>query len=116
MGALKIFVDGSGKYGAYCYLVDGGKPRIFLKGHLTNNQAEYKAIIAALQELPGKELAIHSDSQLAVRQLNGEYQIKDPQLRGLADQVLMLCENRLVTFRWIPREENLAGKVLEKLV
>jgi len=116
MDRLTVYVDGSGKNGAFCYLVVGGKPRIFTKEHLTNNQAEYKAIVAALQELPGRELTIYSDSQLAVRQLNGEYKIRDSHLKSLAAEVRTLSQGREVVFEWIPREKNLAGKVLEKLV
>jgi len=116
MGGLKVYVDGSGKTGAYCYLVAGGEPRLFMEKSLTNNQAEYKAIIATLRELPNKELTIYSDSQLAVRQLNGEYQIRDSRLRNLAERVRGLCKNRVVSFKWVPREQNLAGRVLEKLV
>jgi len=114
---LKVFVDGSGKNGSYCYVAPGARPRLFFgEENLTNNQAEYKAIIAALQEHPGEELTILSDSQLAVRQLNREYEIRDPELRDLAGKVRSLCRNRKVVFKWVPREENLAGKVLESLV
>ncbi|MCX6659950.1 MAG: reverse transcriptase-like protein, partial [Candidatus Bathyarchaeota archaeon] len=77
---------------------------------------EYRAIIAALQGVSGVKLTIYSDSQLAVRQLSGEYEIRDPKLKILAAKVQQLCQNRAVTFRWIPREKNLAGKILEKLV
>jgi len=117
MGDLEVYVDGSGKNGAYCYLFPGGKPRVFLgEQHLTNNQAEYKAIIAALQEHPREELTLLSDSQLAVRQLNGEYEIRNSKLRELAEEVRSLCRDRKVVFKWIPREENLAGKMLETLI
>ena len=111
-----VYVDGSGKSGVYCYLDSGGKAKIFVEPPLTNNQAEYRAIIAALQGVSGVKLTIYSDSQLAVRQLSGEYEIRDPKLKILAAKVQQLCQNREVTFRWIPREKNLAGKILEKLV
>jgi ribonuclease HI len=113
---LKVYVDGSGKNGTYCYVVAGSKPRIFTEGNLTNNQAEYKAIIAALRELSGEDLTVYSDSQLAVRQLDGIYRIKDPELRNLASRVHELCQYRKIHFKWIPRERNLAGKILEKII
>lgn len=116
MSELKVYVDGSGKTGAYCYLVAGGKPRLFMEKNLTNNQAEYKAILATLRELPDRELTVYSDSQLAVRQLNGEYRIRDSRLKSLAEKVRGLSKYRVINFKWIPREQNLAGKVLEKLV
>ncbi|MEM2942162.1 MAG: ribonuclease HI family protein [Candidatus Bathyarchaeia archaeon] len=115
MDELKVYVDGSGRTGAYCYLVAGGKPRLFMERGLTNNQAEYKAIIATLEEIPERELTVYSDSQLAVKQLNGEYQIRDSKLKSLAERVWRLSRGRVVSFKWIPREQNQAGKVLEKL-
>ena len=113
---LKVYVDGSGKNGTYCYIVAGSTPRIFTEGNLTNNQAEYKAIIAALRELDVESLTVFSDSQLAVRQLNGMYQIRDPELKKLASNVQRLCQDREIQFKWLPRERNLAGKILEKLI
>jgi ribonuclease HI len=115
MGGLKVYVDGSGRTGVYCYLAAGRKPRLFMERGLTNNQAEYKAIIATLQEIPERELTVYSDSQLAVRQLNGEYHIRDSKLKSLAEEVRTLSRGRVVNFKWIPREQNQAGKVLEKL-
>jgi len=113
---LRVYVDGSGKNGTYCYLVAGSEPRIFAEGNLTNNQAEYKAIIAALRELSEEDLTVYSDSQLAVRQLNGIYQIRNPELGNLASRVHELCQYRKIHFKWIPRERNLAGKILEKFI
>jgi ribonuclease HI len=112
---LDVYVDGSGKNGTYCYIIPGKKPKIFKEKLLTNNQAEYKAIIAALQELTDEEVRICSDSLLAVKQLEGEYKIRNAELRKLASKVRSLSRDREVMFKWIPREENLAGKVLDKL-
>ncbi|WP_455279947.1 ribonuclease HI family protein [[Eubacterium] cellulosolvens] len=112
---MDVYVDGSGKNGTYCYVILGKKPKIFREELLTNNQAEYKAIIAALQELEDDEMTICSDSLLAVKQLEGEYKIRNPELRKLASKVRSLSRDREVIFKWIPREENLAGKVLDKL-
>ena len=47
---MKIYVDGSGKTGRYCYVIEGRAPRLFEEKGLTNNQAEYKAIISALRD------------------------------------------------------------------
>jgi ribonuclease HI len=98
---LDVYVDGSGKNGTYCYLIPGQKPKIFREKLLTNNQAEYKAIIAALQELTDVDMTIYSDSLLAVKQLEREYKIRN------SEEIII---------KWIPREENLAGKVLDKLL
>ncbi|TRO59064.1 reverse transcriptase-like protein [Candidatus Bathyarchaeota archaeon] len=112
---MDVYVDGSGKNGRYCYLILGKKPKIFREELLTNNQAEYKAIIAALQELKHVEMTIYSDSLLAVKQLDREYKIRNSELRKLASKVRALSRDRDITFKWIPREENFAGKVLDKL-
>ena len=52
----------------------------------TNNQSEYKALIAALEfaiALKVEEVACHLDSELVGKQLNGEYSVKNPELRKL---------------------------------
>jgi len=62
-------------------------------GHATNNQAEYRAIIAALEEaarLGAEEVEIRSDSELVVKQLNGRYRVKKATLRPLYQKVVQL--------------------------
>jgi len=77
----------------------------------TNNQAEYLAVINALDYLTGFEpqsVLIMADSQLVIYQLTGVYAIKSPAMAELADRVFELIK-RLgcrVDFKWIPREEN----------
>ena len=109
---MKIFTDGSGKTGKYCYVVEGRAPMIHEERGITNNQAEYKAIIAALRDLKEKNIEILSDSELAVKQLRHDYSIKNDVLRQLAEEAWKLCEGREVKFYWIPRNKNKAGKVL----
>jgi ribonuclease HI len=90
-------------------------------GRATNNQAEYKAIIAALEHaitLGANQVEIHSDSELVVRQINGEYRVKKATLKPLYQQVkqlLGLLEGFTITH--IPRQQNteadnLANKAL----
>jgi ribonuclease HI len=53
-------------------------------GELTNNQAEYEALLHALRAVdPGSEtlIELHADSELMVRQLNGQYRVKNEELR-----------------------------------
>ncbi len=109
---MKIYVDGSGKTGRYCYFVEGKTPKFFEEKGITNNQAEYKAIILALQDVTGEDIEILSDSELVVRQLSHDYSIKNDLLRKLALEIWKLCEDRNVSIRWIPRNENKAGKFL----
>jgi ribonuclease HI/probable phosphoglycerate mutase len=79
-------------------------------GEATNNVAEYQALIRALEkarELGGKRLAIQSDSDLMVQQMNGQYKVKNPGLLALYEKARQLCKAfESVTFRHIRREEN----------
>lgn len=110
---LEIFTDGSGKTGQYIYVVPTKKiVKILKKRGLTNNESEYYGVIEALKNNKEKEILLFSDSQLVVNQLNGRYKIKEPRLKVLAEQVWKLCEGREIEFKWIPREKNIAGKVL----
>ena len=55
-------------------------------GTATNNVAEYTALVRALgkaAELGAKRLLIHSDSELLVKQMNGEYRVKNESLKEL---------------------------------
>jgi len=59
-------------------------------GWATNNQAEYRAIVAALEEasrLGAKQVEIRMDSELIVKQINGEYRVKKATLKPLYQQV-----------------------------
>ncbi len=75
----------------------------------TNNIAEYRAIIKALETAHSMgETVVHvkSDSELVVKQLNREYKVKDPELAPLKKEVDRLCSSMDVTFEHIPREKN----------
>ena len=79
-------------------------------GWATNNQAEYKAIIAALEtaiRLDARQVELNSDSELVVRQINGQYRVKKAALKPLYQRVKEL-QNRLegFTIRHIPRQQN----------
>ena len=79
-------------------------------GRTTNNQAEYRAIIAALEkaiELGAKQVDMRSDSELVVRQINGRYRVKNAALKPLYQQVKhlqSLLEGFTITH--IPRQQN----------
>ncbi len=79
-------------------------------GVATNNVAEYRAVIAGLEravELELSQIEVVSDSQLVVRQLRGEYRIKNKALVELSLEVKAL-ERRLgsVAYRSVKREQN----------
>jgi ribonuclease HI len=79
-------------------------------GSITNNVAEYTALVRALEravELGGKRLTIKSDSELLVKQMNGEYRVKNEQLRELYDEANQLRRQfATVTIMHVPRAEN----------
>ena len=92
----------------------------FLGEKLTNNEAEYLALLFGLESLQsfigrsGKaEVSARLDSELVVKQLNGEYEVKEPRLKELVQKVKDLSNSFLaITFTHIPREEN---KLADKL-
>jgi hypothetical protein len=51
-----------------------------------------------------------------VNQLNGVYKIKDEKLRKIAYEIKRRMKKRFVEIKWIPRNINKAGKLLEKLL
>jgi ribonuclease H / adenosylcobalamin/alpha-ribazole phosphatase len=79
-------------------------------GTATNNVAEYRALIAGLEkaaELGVEELEVISDSELLVKQMRGEYKVKNETLRRLFEQASDLA-NRLGSVRYtaVRREHN----------
>jgi len=77
-------------------------------GSTTNNQAEYQAILLALElarDRKARNLLCTADSQLIIYQLQGRYRIKDPHLRKLAEKVQSVASGfEKVTYRQVPRE------------
>ncbi len=79
-------------------------------GRTTNNQAEYRALIAALKkalELGATEAGIYLDSELVVKQVVGSYRVKNEALKPRHAEVRRLL-GRLRTFqiRHVPRSRN----------
>jgi ribonuclease HI len=76
-------------------------------GSRTNNQAEYEALIAALQaaaSLRAEEIVCHLDSELVAKQLTGEYAVKNPELKKLWRKVQELNRRfKHVSFISVPR-------------
>jgi len=86
----------------------------------SNNIAEYQALILLLRRLhdlrpgrgPGRFL-VCGDSQLVVYQMLGRYRVRDAKLLPLHEEAKRLAADLPVTFRWVPREQNRAGHLLE---
>jgi len=134
MPKLKIYTDGGARGNpgpAACgAVIKNEKEEIILEaskfiGIATNNQAEYKALILALEEVqniftkekPGeKHIECHLDSELVVKQLNREYKIKNEGLKPLFARARDLISSfDSVKFTYIPREKNkLADKLVNK--
>ena len=80
-------------------------------GEATNNVAEYQALLACLHgasSLKCSKLIVHSDSELMVRQLRGEYKVKDPGLKKLFLKVQHLLGDAAFAFeiRHVTRDLN----------
>ena len=114
---LSIYVDGSGgSNGGYGFFVkETGESFYEKKPDITNNQAEYMAIISALKKFvdSDSEITIFSDSKNTVSQLNHEFAINNEKLRELAMEAWQLIGKfSTIQLTWVPRKENLAGKML----
>jgi ribonuclease HI len=88
----------------------------------SNNIAEYQALILLLRHVDQLEKRAHArgaylvcgDSQLVIRQMRGEYRVRNPHLTPLHAEASQLGSRLDVEFRWIPREKNPAGFLLEQ--
>ena len=114
---VSVYVDGAGgeKSGFGFFIKETGESFYEERNGLTNNQAEYLAIIAALKKFQNssEQIVIFSDSKNTVNQLNHEFAINNEQLRTLAqDAWLLIPKIPDLQIKWIPRKENLAGKML----
>ena len=79
-------------------------------GEATNNTAEYRGLIAGLAraaELSVPEVEVRSDSELLVKQMRGEYRVKNENLRALSLEAARLArEIGKVTYVHVRREKN----------
>ena len=114
----EVYIDGASRgnpgesgIGVLVIHPDGNKKEIREHiGRRTNNEAEYKALIAALGYLVAKstsEVKIHTDSQLVASQMNGLWRVKDPKLRILHSEAKKLASSLpTLKIEYIPREKN----------
>jgi ribonuclease HI len=123
---LVVYTDGAcrgnpGPAATGICITDGTSSQTIAKfgsklGETTNNEAEYRAVLQAVEWLLARKelLAEHIrmdfrlDSNLVVSQLSGSWKIKDPKLQQLANEVLSYLSQLpgTCTFTYIPREEN----------
>jgi ribonuclease HI len=90
-------------------------------GERTNNQAEYIALIAALEfaeAMKAEEVICHLDSELVGKQLTGEYNVKNPGLQKLWRKAVELKEGfRKISFVNVPRSNpyiSMADELVNK--
>ncbi len=118
---LVIYTDGGARgnpgpaaSGVVISTTTGGVVEAFGRylGETTNNQAEYKAILFALQEAEKyqpKRIQFFLDSELAAKQLNGEYKVKNAELRPIFLEIKRLAERYEISFTHVYRKDNKAA-------
>jgi ribonuclease HI len=119
-GVLTIHTDGASRgnpgAAAYAYVISRDSETLIEEagclGEMTNNQAEYTALVNALEHAlelsPAHGVHVYSDSELMVKQMRGEYRVKNEELRGLYEQARELAERFQghVTFQHVRRDRN----------
>ena len=125
---MTMWADGSGN-GIICVVIkyEGVNIVPFVQhdpGDLTHNQSEWHSLCYALELLTdddrnfgGNDVTIYMDSELVVRQFNGEYQVKDPVLGMWIGMTRELCKRYIgkITVEHIPRRDNVAGMLMDKI-
>ena len=100
---------------AYGYVLEAGDGTVLdargeAIGVATNNVAEYRGLLAGLEaalERGVEEVEVVSDSELVVKQMRGEYKVKNETLRDLVDEAQALESRfRRVTYTAVRREHN----------
>lgn len=117
---MKIYCDSSTL--CSCIVIEGSSPRVtFYDKQVTNNVGEYRAVILALEEARAskwRQVEVLTDSEFVVNQVKGfdkfghKWERCLPHLLPYRDEVRNLLREMKVELKWIPREENLAGKIL----
>jgi ribonuclease HI len=119
MDTYKLYFDGCskgnpGKAGAGAVIYKNNMEifsiSIFVGEKETNNVAEYTGLLIGLKEavkLGIKDLVVNGDSQLVIKQMKGEYQVKAPNLIKLFAEAKQLeKEFEKMTFNHVYRTEN----------
>jgi ribonuclease HI len=115
----RLFTDGGARGNpgpaAYAYVLEAADGTVLAAhgeaiGVATNNVAEYRALVEGLRkavELSVAALEVVADSELLVRQMRGEYRIKNDALRELAREANALARTlERVSYRFVRREHN----------
>jgi ribonuclease HI len=77
---------------------------------MTNNVAEYEALMAAARWLVDEgiedKIVIKGDSELVIKQMKGQYKVSSATSKKYVPEIRKLLEGKDVSFSWVPREEN----------
>ncbi|MDH5483164.1 MAG: ribonuclease HI family protein [Candidatus Bathyarchaeota archaeon] len=132
---LRIYSDGASRgnpgIAAIAFMImteDGKLLKKYSKyvGIRTNNQAEYEALISALESastLTDHEVTCYIDSEIVAKHLNGEYQVRNPRLKASWLKVQELKQKfQRITFKSVPRTDiyieqadRLANQALDRV-
>lgn len=115
---MKVYIDGSST-GLYGYLFLNGKKKVVQDYPMTNNQAEWLALLILLMDLePNSKVSVYSDSQIVVHQYTGEWETKNETLKHLKEVCHLVANIKKlkITLHWVPRGKNSFGKLLAKIV
>jgi len=132
-GPVRVHFDGAsnstlgGGLATYGYTIEGAGFDLEESGlavrpyseHATNNVAEYSGAIHALERLRGLGYTgvvdMYGDSQLVIRQMLGEYEVRADHLRSYHEWLQKLAGHfARVTWNWVPREQNSRADALSK--
>jgi len=130
---LTIYTDGAsrnnpGEAGAGVYMLRDGEPFDRIARYLgttTNNVAEYTAAIIGLERAASagaRSVRLFADSELLVKQINGQYKVKNEGLKPLHGKVKeLIARIGRVEVQYIPREQNkeadaLANKAIDEKI
>jgi len=115
----KIYFDGGTALNAICIYDDSRKEYIIQKAPpgLTNNTLEYmalrKAAYLAVARYQESTFEFCGDSELIVKQMNGEYTVKKKHLLDIKLEVDNVLRSSISKLTWVPRDNNRAGVILE---
>lgn len=114
---MKLYTDGggyNGKVSRACVVFDNGRVLEYTTPQKkTNNEMEYIALILGLENC-SQGSTIYSDSQLVVNQVKGLYAVRSQNLMGFHSKACKLVDLKRASVQWVPREQNKAGKLIEK--
>lgn len=121
---LRVYSDGASRgnpgISAIAFMIMTEDSRLLKRyskyvGIRTSNQAEYHALISALESastFTEGEVTCYLDSELVVKQLVGEYRVRSPRLRTLWLEVQKLKQNfHTIDFRKVPRTDQYVAQV-----